>query len=439
MDSKKKAVQFFKSVLRNVNPSSFLPDIVRLDNEKNQLIIQNHTIQLDGNRPVYVIGTGKASSTMAAAMEQLLRDRLRDGMIIAPPDSEDNLNVIKLLTGAHPLPDERSFSSSQKLLKFIDSIPEGSVVLYLLSGGTSSLFSLPIREISNDDLRTVFELLLQSGASIQEVNSVRRTLSQIKGGRLLQHLRHTTLTDIIISDVPDDDLRYIGSGPTTPQQISYKEAQHILTEYGLLVKVPKSVKTYLATQSEREKLTGEIFSTTDFENHKQLIVSSASLVAEKFGELLMQDGYAAHVINPAWSGMIDDYEDHILLHLEKALEQDDSPQALIFYGECTVKVSGNGLGGRNQELALRMAKKLYRFKRNITFLSAGTDGIDGPTDAAGAVVDQLTYEQAVKNDTDPDSYLEKNDSYRFFEKEGGHIVTGPTGNNVMDLQLLLID
>ncbi len=435
MDTKKLAANLFEEVLKGVSPRTFLPEKVRFDRKNGLLTIEDYAIQLKESQPVYVIGTGKASPTMARAVEEILGERLHSGMIIAPPDSKENLSTIQMLIGSHPLPDHRSFSSSVALLNFIKTIPEGALVLNLVSGGTSSLFAVPQDGISEDHLSRVYGLLLKSGASIQEINTVRRALSKVKGGQLLEYLNHTTLMDIIISDVPDDDLRFIGSGPTISQVISYEEALSIIKKYSLDDSIPAPVRTWLEDQASIKPN----HKTKDFDSHRSFIVSSASIVAGKFAELVRNQGYNTHLIEPAWAGLIDDFEEHILSYLNKTVKKNGTREAYIFFGECTVEVSGSGLGGRNQELALRMAKHLSGIQRSVTFLSAGTDGIDGPTDAAGAVVDEKSYRKAVEDGLSPENYLRENNSYPFFRESGGHIITGPTGNNVMDLQLLLID
>ena len=435
MDTKILAANLFKEALQSVNPRKFLTKKILFDKKNDLLSIEDYAIQLKKNQPVYVIGTGKASPTMASAVEEILGERLHSGMIIAPPDSQANLNRVQMLIGSHPLPDHRSFSSSVALLNFVKTIPEGALVLNLVSGGTSSLFSIPQDGISENQLSQVYSLLLKSGAPIQEINTVRRALSKVKGGQLLKYLHQTTLMDIIISDVPDDDLRFIGSGPSISQNISYAEALSVIKNYSLDGDIPEAVRTWLEEQANIKPN----YQTKDFDSHQSFVVSSASIVAGIFAELVQKEGYDVHLIEPAWAGLINDFEEHILSFLKISLKERITRTAFIFFGECTVEVTGNGLGGRNQELALRMAKHLSCVQEKVTFLSAGTDGVDGPTDAAGAVVDEKSYKNAIKDGVDAEQYLSENNSYSFYRESGGHIITGPTGNNVMDLQLLIID
>jgi len=439
MDPKKQAIQFFKSVLKNVNPREFLPDVVQWNQENRLLSVYDETFELNDYQKIFVIGTGKASPTMAIAIEKILGSDLEEGFIIAPPDTETSPSKIEMMEGSHPLPDENSEEATKKLLSLIKEIPHDSIVINLLSGGTSALLCKPADDLSIEDFQKTYKILLESGADIHEVNIVRKAISDVKGGRLLSFFNDVTLIDLVISDVPNDELTSIGSGPTTPQQISYDKAFKVLKKYMVWNDLPHDVRNHLADKMDTEAQNGGSFKTNDLSNHQQWIMSSASKVAQKTKDMLDQKGYETKLIEPAWSGLVDDFEDHIMNHLLESLKDNSENKALIFFGESTVKVTGDGLGGRNQEIALRMAKRLKDFDQSIIFLSAGTDGIDGPTDMAGAVVDQNTYEEAKSNGINPDEFIENNDSYHFFEKVGGHIKTGPTGNNVMDIQLVLIE
>lgn len=439
MNQKKQTVQFFKSILKNVNPKEFLPEIVHWDKKSRTLSIHDKKFSLGEHQKAYVIGSGKASPTMAIAMENILADDLEKGFIIAPPDTETSPSKIEMMEGSHPLPDENSVKATKKLISLIEEIPDDSVVINLLSGGTSALMCYPAKGLSIEDFQKTYKILLESGADIHEVNTVRKALSEVKGGRLLSYFNKVTLIDLVISDVPNDELASIGSGPTTPQEISFDKAFKVLKKYMIWNDLPHDVRNHLANKMDEEARNGGSSQTEDTPNHKQWIVSSASKVAQKTKSMLEEQGYKTTLIEPAWSGLVDEFEKHILEHLQNDLIKKSGKNAAVFYGESTVKVTGDGLGGRNQEIALRMAKKLKNYDKPVIFLSAGTDGIDGPTDAAGAVVDQNTFEEAESGGINPNEYIEKNDSYHFFEKFGGHIKTGPTGNNVMDIQLLLID
>lgn len=439
MNQKEQAIQFFETILKNVNPREFLLDVVQWNSKNRTLSVCDENFKLEKDQKIYVIGTGKASPTMAIAMERIFKSDLVKGFIIAPPETETSPSKIEMMEGSHPLPDENSVQATKELISLIKKIPDGSLVINLLSGGTSALLCYPAEGLSIEDFQKTYKLLLESGADIHEVNTVRKALSEVKGGRMLSFFNEVTLLDLVISDVPNDELASIGSGPTTPQEISYDKAFKVLKKYMIWNDLPHDVRNHLADKMDEEAKNKGSFQTDDITNHHSWIVSSASKVAKQTKNLLGKKGHEATLIEPAWSGLVDEFEDHIMNHLQDTLDDKSEKKALVFFGESTVKITGNGLGGRNQEIALRMAKRLKDFKQSIIFLSAGTDGIDGPTDAAGAVVDQNTYENAKSENINPEKYIENNDSYHFFEKVGGHIKTGPTGNNVMDIQLLLIE
>ena len=439
MNKKEEAVQLFESVLTTVNPREFLPNYIKWNPEIRSLSIFEKDLTLAEGEKIYVIGTGKASATMAAAVENIFGDELRSGLIISPPGTDFNSEKIQAVEGSHPLPDAKSTEAAEELIQFAGKIPENSVVINLISGGTSSLFCAPVEPLTITEVREIYELLIQSGATIHEINKVRMVFSRVKGGQFLEYLNHTILIDMVISDVPDDDIRYIGSGPTAAQNISAAEAFKVLKKYSIWDNLPHNARQYISLEMDNEVKKGETRKTSDFENHYCIIVSSASKVAKITVQILTDSGYSTTLTDEAWSGPVGEFEVFISEKLAEVLNTYIGKTALVFYGECTVEVTGKGLGGRNQELALRMAKRLKDYNQNITFLSAGTDGIDGPTDVAGAVVNESTYSEAMEKGVNPDTFLENNDSYHFFEKIGGHIKTGPTGNNVMDIQILLID
>ncbi len=439
MNLTEEAVSIFKSTLSNVDPKLFIPEIVTLDASNAYFKVYEEEFKLKKNQKIYVIGSGKASSTMAEAFEKIFSTHIHSGLIIAPPHSKSNLRTIQMLEGSHPIPDKKSLDSTIKYLEFIQTIPPGSYVFNLISGGTSALLCKPVGSISIEDLQHVFKLLIQSGASIQEINTVRKTLSEVKGGQLLKHLNHVHLLDLIISDVPDDDLRFIGSGPTVAQEISYAQSIAVTKKYDLWKNLPEKVHFHLTKNASKEREESVIHNNYDFDNHKSWIVSSAVKVARETSSIANKRGYEVVLFEPAWTGNIEDFEEFIYQNTTEYLKDGSKKKVLIFFGECTVTISGEGKGGRNQELALRMAKRFSRLDTPLAFLSAGTDGIDGPTDAAGAVIDGNTVNDANEMGLDIEKYLSENDSYHFFKQYGNHIITGPTGNNVMDIQIVLIN
>ncbi len=431
------AQYIFSQTLDYVSPERIIPDSLTWDAESGKLTIQEKTIDVYDKQPIYLIGFGKASATMAGAIENLLGDRINDGIVISP-DAYHGRQRFQVFKGSHPLPDVESLSSSLELLDFIKSIPDDALVINLVSGGASSLFCIPTGTLEVEDVRKIYSLLIESGASIHEINTVRKVFSAVKGGQILRWLNKTTLVDLMISDISDDQIGMIGSGPSIAQSISATQAFQVLKKYNLYQHIPHSARQLLAVEMDSEARDKDYRTTSDFDRHYSFIISSASKMAAKATRIAESFGFQVQLDEKPWSGPIWEYEDHLMKQINNLPENSGKTRALINFGEPTVQVTGNGLGGRNQELALRMAIKLRSFDRDICFLSVGTDGIDGPTDAAGAIVTNKTYEEAIKENINPEDYLEDNDSYNFFDEAGGHIKSGPTGNNLMDLQITLI-
>ena len=430
-------LEFFNiwhEILQKVDPSKVLFESIRHRPEENELHIQSATIPIPDHQGIYLAGAGKASAGMALGIENALEKHLQQGMVISTPNPFHHPGVSQVLIGSHPYPDHKSFHATNQLLEYIRQIPPRSLLINLLSGGTSSLLCRPADSIPEDDIRLLYKQLVTSGAEIGQINAVRKAVSSVKGGQMLEFMKHLTIIDLIISDVPDDNIEDIGSGPTTPQRISYSEAMGILKETSLQDKIPESVRSFI-----QNHLAEELPKDPETDNHHpQFILSSARIVSSEAHRLLEKHGFAAGIEPEPWSGSIDDFEELIRRRLESMLKRKQRPAAHVFYGECTLEVTGSGKGGRNQELALRMARHLKNFDSSILFLSAGTDGIDGPTDAAGAVVDETTWQRGEERGADPDGTLANNDSYSFFNNTPWHIKTGPTGNNVMDIQILMI-
>ncbi len=430
----KKIEDIFLKTLKHTSPRSAIHNTLAIDTANNRLLCQNHPIPLQ-NRNLYVIGSGKAACEMASATETILEDHLTAGMIVHPDSITCSFANIQAIPARHPEPDRSSMEAASRLLKFCQSIPECSLVLNLLSGGTSSLLCLPAGNLTLNDLQSTHSLLLKSGADIHEINTVRKALSAIKGGQMLKYLRHTELIDLIISDVPDDNPADIGSGPTTAQTISCRMAAEILKRYELSDTVPEKVIKHLFIAPNRP-FNAQI-TTHEIPGHRQIIISSAKMAAHTACQLWEHSEKIPAVVDQTpWNGPVHKLADHIM---ERASARSASdPVLLIFYGESYVNVTGPGRGGRNQELALRMSIRLPELNRKALFLSAGTDGVDGPTDAAGAFANHNTLRKARANGLNPESFLMENDSYSFFKQAGGHLITGPTGNNLMDLQFLLL-
>ena len=438
MKLSEKATDIFIKTLSHVDPSKLMPEAVSWNEEEGELHVQGQVFNVHRDQPVYLIGTGKASVPMALGMESIMGGRIVDGIVISPTPYKEK-SSFQVFVGSHPLPDKESLSSSYELVSFLKQLPDNAFVINLMSGGTSSLFCLPAGDLEVEEVRDIYSLLLESGADIHQINSVRKVFSSVKGGQLLRHLEGKQVVDLMISDITDNDIRMIGSGPSIAQDISATDAFQILKQYKLYNSIPHAARKFLATEMDREMKSSEQRHTSDIDRHASFIIASASGMAQKAADLASDIGFDVTLNETPATGSVGELEQSFIGQVRGILESGDGPKAIIGYGEPTVEVTGSGLGGRNQELALRMAIQLQDVESETSFLSAGSDGIDGPTDAAGAVVTQKTIEQAIESDINPRQYLDNNDSYRFFEKAGGHIKPGPTGNNLMDLHILLIE
>lgn len=428
----------FMEAFENCTPYKLVERMFRVSGK--ELIIEKDRLTLGSNDRIYVIGAGKASVSMAEAVESILGDYICDGLIIAPQITGHSLKRIQVMKGSHPLPTIDSYVSTLELLDFISSIPEQSLVINLISGGASTLLSHPPFGVTMDSIQHLNILLLESGATISEINTVRKQFSKVKGGRLLSRLSHVRLVDLLLSDVPTNLPADIGSGPTIVDGSTVENAINILHKYNLFKKMPIDLTIYLKwiarKGSDKPKLGQD-----ELLHHTIHTIGTSNTLATLVKESAERAGYNGWILNRPYSG---DVKSIALQIAKQALNVRGNnvpvkkPAALIWHGESSIEVKGNGKGGRNQELALIVAMALEG-QHFITMLSIGTDGIDGPTDAAGAIVNGLTTLEARKKDMNPQFFLNDNDSYTFFDNLKLHIKTGYTGQNLMDLQIILID
>ena len=312
----------WRRILQKVDPSELLFESIRLLDDADELRIDSTAISLAGHPRIYVSGAGKASAGMALGIERRLGDRLTDGMVISSPNPYHHPKVTRVLTGSHPYPDRKSFEATNQLLEYIREIPPKSLLINLISGGTSSLLCCPVPSIPEEDISQLYRQLVTSGARIDQINTVRKAVSSVKGGKMLDFMKHVSPVDLIISDVPDDDIRNVGSGPTTPQVISHRDAKRILTELSLWKKIPESVNRYIDKEAQKDAAAA-----SDPDHHPQFILSSARLVAEEARMQLEKQGYKATLESDPWSGSIDDFESRIRQQLKTMLAQKETPRS----------------------------------------------------------------------------------------------------------------
>lgn len=399
--------------------------------ERGVLRVCDDLYDLNSYGRVLVISTGKAAHATVDALQSQAGDRF-EGIIAGPASAAPQVRGFRCFEGGHPTPNPESIHAANAILKSLASLDAASLVIYLLSGGGSSMMEKPIDdEISIEDLISTYQVLVNCGAPIGEINAVRKHLSAVKGGHLARAAHPAQQVSLLVSDVPDNTPDALASGPTMPDTTSVEECYAIAAKYSLLEQFPATVRELF----ERSALD-ETPKSGDPEFNRcrwWTVLSNATLIEDvKTGAEGL--GFHAEVDNTC-----DDWDylgarDYLLGRLG-TLRNKFERVCLISGGEVTVKITHGGIGGRNQQFALSCAAKIAG--ERITVLSAGTDGIDGNSPAAGAIVDGSTMERGKNCGLDVDAYLSSFDTYTFFNRTGDAIVTGPTGNNLRDLRILL--
>ena len=430
------AEQIFREGIEKVLPGSLISGFIEL--KDNHLRIgKKHFISNSINN-IFVIGAGKASAGMGFEVEKVLGHKINEGHIVVKYGHSCKLEHIEVTEAGHPVPDSRGFKAAEEILKIARKAGPDDLVICLLSGGGSALLPDFPEGSSEAEMMIVSELLVNCGASISEINTVRKHLSNIKGGHLARAVYPATLINIIISDVPGDPLDVIASGPATPDPTTFRQALDVLEKYNLTASVPDQVIKYLVRGIEGEVPETPKPGDPVFEKVSNIIVGNNKLALEGARQKSLEFNINPLIIDDQLQGDVTTVAVDIV---ERALSYNNNkkikPVCLLFGGETTVAMTGTGKGGRNQHLALLCAS-LLKNHPGITILCAGTDGNDGPTDAAGAVVDSTTFITAMSKKIDPVTYLREFDSYHFFKKVGGQIVTGPTMTNVMDLIIVIV-
>lgn len=405
------------------------------------LMIGDIRIVLSHVHNIYVIGAGKAAASMATAMEEIMGNRITAGAVTVKYGHGAGLTYIDLMEAGHPLPDDNGVTGAEKILALASAAGPDDLIICLLSGGGSALLPLPAAGIPLGDKQQATQALLACGATIHEINTLRKHLSRIKGGRLAQAACPARIVTLILSDVVGDDLDVIASGPTVPDPRTFADCLDIITRHDLYNTLPKTVLDHIEAGidgriPETPKPADPIFKQTV----TRIIAANIDAV-QAAGYEASRQGFSPLILSSMITG---DTTEAARLHTAIAREIIASghpvgrPACILSGGETTVTVTGAGKGGRNQEFVLAAAIDIDGYCQILVF-SAGTDGTDGPTDAAGAVADGLTLSRARQLGLDARRFLSENDAYHFFKPLDDLIVTGPTRTNVMDLRIILVD
>jgi hydroxypyruvate reductase len=442
-DLRAQALDIFAAALDAAHPHELIHETLSLQGTVLKVEgMEERGVTLDLNEVgrIVAVGAGKATAPMAAALEELLEDRLEGGVISVKYGHAVPIERIQIREAGHPLPDENGVAATAEIIETLESLEEGDLAFVLLSGGGSALLAHYPEGISLKEAQQTFDTLLASGAPIHDMNVVRKHISSVKGGQLARVAQPARLIALVLSDVIGDPLPIIASGPTVPDPSTFAQALEILDERGARERIPDSVLKHLelgaAGQIAETPKPGE----SGWEDSHTVLIGSIRRAVEAAADRARMLGLRPRIITTRMDGEARDVGKNLVKILERALETGEPaspPFCLIAGGETTVTIEGDcGRGGRNQELALSAALSMQDMPGAV-LLSGGTDGTDGPTDAAGGVVDGGTVERGRAVQMEVRDHLEGHDAYPYLEATGGLIKTGPTMTNVMDMVLMV--
>jgi len=429
--ARKRILNILEEVLKEIDPSRIVGDCVRLNG--NELVIcDKKRFNLNRFKNIYVVGAGKATFRMASMLEPILKVRITAGHINVPDAEKGVLKKIECTIASHPIPDEKGVEGAEKIMEIASNAGKDDLVIVLLSGGGSALMPLPIDEISLEEKMRMTKELIKKDVTINELNTVRKKLSKIKGGKLAKAAYPATVLSLIVSDVVNDDLSVIASAPTADDDTTFEQAVEILKKNGMWDDLSDKLKEYFNENMDKQEK----------KNHNQnvhnILLFGQKKLAEVTERIIKKHDSTPKILTTSMQGEAGNVGAELI---KKAIKtnKDNKPTMFIAVGETTVDVKGKGCGGRNQELVLSAAELID--SESITIISFATDGVDGfcPEAVAGAIADNETKKKAENMKLDIKAFLNNNDSYSFFKRLGENILTGPTGTNVGDLVLVWVE
>ncbi|MFW6123753.1 MAG: glycerate kinase type-2 family protein [Acidobacteriota bacterium] len=435
--------QIYSTALKAVSPAKLIKDKVFM--EKEQLLIMDKRFDLTQFKDIYVVAFGKSAPHMAENILQVMGERIKGGIVVGRKENQDHLSSLTYMKASHPLPDSNSVRAAQKILSLAKKMKDRDLLITLISGGGSSHICLPATGVGLSEKRSVIEKLLRAGADIKELNAVRKHISLIKGGRLSKAAYPASVIALLISDVIGNDLEAVASGPTYWDSLTYQDAVNVLKKYHIWKSSSDSVKEVL-----RKAMQGQVVESVKkgdpvLKKTCNFILGDNKEALDAAAQQASQMGFNACILSSSEKGEAKERAREylsFLLDIKKQVKSNSKPVCLLSGGELTVTVKGQGKGGRNQEFVLAFMNEVSRQgvkEGGWILVSLGTDGIDGPTDAAGAWGSMETLNRMKRLFVDSEKFLANNDSYHFFKKIGGLIKTGPTQTNVMDLRMLVVE
>jgi glycerate 2-kinase len=426
---RRQALRIFQAAVKAAAPAEAVERHLKLRGAT--LLAGRKRYSLSAFRNIYVIGAGKAGAQMAQAVERLLGPRITGGLVNVNAQESARLRRVELNASGHPIPDRQGEQGAARIAEIAQRAGPDDLVICLISGGASALLPLPAPPVTLAEKQAATRMLLNSGANIHEINCIRKHISLVKGGGVARLAYPATVLTLILSDVIGDDLDVIGSGPTVADRTTFAEAKAVFDKYAMWNQVPAAVRERLTSGALETPKPGDPI----FAKVQNLIVGSNRLAVDAAAREARALGFRTLVLSTQVQGEAREVA-RVFAAIAREIRASGRPvkppACVIAGGETTVTIRGNGEGGRNQELALAAAIDIAGLK-NVVVLSAGTDGADGPTDAAGAIVDG----SSVARGQDAIGMLANNDSYHFFEPLGDLIKTGPTGTNVADIQIIV--
>jgi hydroxypyruvate reductase len=439
MNLRETANQIIRQSLQAVDPAEAVKRALILK-DGSWVCVGDREIDLNAFTRIVAVGAGKAGQPMSRALEQILGDRLEGGLVVVKDGHGGPTERVRIVEAGHPIPDQRGVAASRKIAAILEGCAERTLVLCLISGGGSALMPAPVEGISLADKQETTRLLLGCGAEIGEINAIRKHLSFLKGGGLVRLAAPAMVVSLIISDVVADRLDAIASGPTVADNSTWQDCHEILERYGIRHEIPDAVRRRVA-----EGLSGRVPDTIKpgnplLDNSVQRLIATNRQCLDVAAQTAQRLGFFPMILSSTIEGETREVARVHTAILKECLTTGNpaaTPCCLISGGETTITLGRkHGKGGRNQEFALAAALELAGVE-GVLAVSFGTDGTDGPTEAAGAWADGRTYSRARSMNLNPRSFLEAHDAYNFFKQLDDLIVTGPTRTNVMDIRLML--
>jgi glycerate-2-kinase len=424
---------------------SQMPDLLiqqHLCYQRDSITIGNHSIDLDLFDRIHVLAAGKGALSMYRGLRTLLGEKIDGGVVVSTEQFADGADHISFCKGSHPIPDKWSLAAGQNVLRYIrDNVSRDDLVFFLMSGGASAMMVYPLPGLSLSDITHINNLLLKSGADIREINCVRKHLSAIKGGRLAELIYPAMTITLVISDIVGSPLEDIGSGPTIGDSSTFEQLVRILDKYQLNSHLTPALKNVF--ENGRNKRVAETPAPDDpkFARNQAFLLGDIASLLDTLKKKAQEKGIACRILSDSDRGDVAEVAGFYGRRMKKLAPADppgNRPRLLLAGGEVTVKVRGRGKGGRNQQFILHLLRELSDFHKPFCAMSLGSDGIDGPTDAAGAWIDHHTHDKVKEMNLSIEDHLANNDSYNFFAQIDQLVKTGPTGTNVMDLRMFYL-